>query len=104
MEASSIYHALAVKAERRAVRGVTLLASYVYSRLTDQSATRKAASASSTPYDLEAERSRSEYDVPHRVVVSAVYELPFGRDAALRARLVAAGRRPAGRMDGERDR
>jgi outer membrane receptor protein involved in Fe transport len=79
MEASSIYQALAVKAERRASNGVTLLASYVYSRLTDQSSNQEGGSAILNPYDLEAERSRSEYDVPHRMVVSAVYDLPFGR-------------------------
>jgi outer membrane receptor protein involved in Fe transport len=78
MEASSIYHALAVKAERRAANGVTLLASYVYSKLTDDSSTQDGGTAIVNPYDLRAERSTSEFDVPHRLVVSAVYELPFG--------------------------
>jgi outer membrane receptor protein involved in Fe transport len=79
MEARAIYHALAVKAERRVSNGVTLLGSYVWSKLIDESSDQEGGAAILNPYDLRAERSVSSYDVPHRVVVSAVYDLPFGR-------------------------
>jgi hypothetical protein len=32
------------------------------------------------PTDTEYEDRLSEFDVPHRVVISGIYELPFGRD------------------------
>jgi outer membrane receptor protein involved in Fe transport len=80
MEARSIYHALAVKAERRLTSGVTLLASYVWSKLIDESSDQEGGAQILNPYDLRAERSVSTYDVPQRLVVSAVYELPFGRE------------------------
>jgi outer membrane receptor protein involved in Fe transport len=82
MEARAIYHALAVKAERRLNRGVTLLASYVWSKLIDESSDQEGGAGILNPYDLRAERSVSSYDVPHRLVVSAVYELPYGVTAA----------------------
>jgi outer membrane receptor protein involved in Fe transport len=79
MAAQSIYHALALKVERRVSTGVTLLGSYVWSTLIDESSNQEGGQPILNPYDLRAERSVSQYDVPHRLVVSAVYELPFGQ-------------------------
>jgi outer membrane receptor protein involved in Fe transport len=78
MAAEAIYHALALKVERRLSSGVTLLGSYVWSTLTDDSSNQEGGQSILNPYDLRAERSISQYDVPHRLVVSTVYELPFG--------------------------
>ena len=35
------------------------------------------------PYDMKADRSVSSYDVPHNLVLSWVYDLPFGKSKAL---------------------
>ncbi|MPY86318.1 MAG: hypothetical protein GEU99_00170 [Luteitalea sp.] len=80
MATSAIYHALALKAERRASSGLTLLASYVWSKLIDHASEQVGGTSILNFYDRRAERSLSTYDTPHNLVASAVYELPFGRD------------------------
>ena len=83
---SSSYHSLQAKLVKRASHGVTLLASYTWSK---QIANINAQNASIGPtnstspqnsYDLRAERSVSELDQPHNLTVSGVLELPFGRN------------------------
>jgi outer membrane receptor protein involved in Fe transport len=87
MAASSIYHGLATKVERRMGEGLTLLGSYTWSKHIDDSSAQEGfldpAGGVLNVYDLRAERSISAYDTPHRLVVSAVYDLPFGRDRRL---------------------
>ena len=83
MAASSIYHGLALKVERRLASGLTLLGSYTWSKQIDDSSTQEGFLAPGGGilnfYDRRAERSVSVYDTPHRLVVSAVYDLPVGR-------------------------
>jgi hypothetical protein len=47
--------------------------------LIDESSDQEGGAGILNPCDLRAERSVSSYDAPERLVVSAVYELPFGR-------------------------
>jgi hypothetical protein len=87
MATSAIYHAMAVKAERRTSRGLTLLASYVWSKLIDEASDQVGGTSILNFYDRRAERSLSTYDVPYNLVVSAVYDLPFGRNRRLATNL-----------------
>ncbi|MBN9661968.1 MAG: TonB-dependent receptor [Acidobacteria bacterium] len=78
---NSNYHSMQARVEKRFSKGYTLLAAYTWSKnITDFS---NAAVGSTTgvmdPYNLRLERSLDSQDVPHRLVLSGVYELPFGR-------------------------
>lgn len=78
---NSNYHSMQARVEKRFSKGYTLLGAYTWSKnITDFS---NAAVGSTTgvmdPYNLRLERSLDAQDVPHRLVLSGVYELPFGR-------------------------
>jgi len=84
----STYNALLTKVERRFHNGLNLLASYTYSKtLTDaDSAMPVFASFSSgiqNSFNLHQEKSLSIQDVPHILVLSYIYELPFGKGKKL---------------------
>jgi len=71
---SSIYHAATLRVERRFRAGLSLLGSYTVSKLIDDFDARPL-----DHYNRRLERSVSAFDVPQRLVVSYVYELPVGR-------------------------
>jgi hypothetical protein len=84
----SIYHALQVKVERRFTSGFYMLAGYTYSHSIDDGsisstgANAPIASGGGMPQDSfnwRAERGNSDFDLRHRMVVSFIYELPFGK-------------------------
>ncbi len=79
----SWYHALQVAAERRFSKGFMFMFNYTYSRSMDASAFLNASDA--RPYE-----SLSANDRPHRVVISGIYELPFGRKRHFGANMPAA--------------
>jgi hypothetical protein len=69
---NSWFHSAQFKAERRMANGVTFLASYTLSKLIDQVGTPQ------NNYFLSAERAISDLDRTHRLIISGLYELPFG--------------------------
>ncbi|MCS6953467.1 MAG: carboxypeptidase regulatory-like domain-containing protein [Bryobacterales bacterium] len=73
---SSFYHMLQARLERRLARGFAAMVNYQYSKLLEK---RTFLNLS----DRAPEKRVANEDVPHRVVVSGVYELPFGRGKAL---------------------
>jgi hypothetical protein len=75
---NSNYDALTAKMERRFENGLSFLASYTFSKAIDLGDTGDDASAISRDFGLY-DRGVSDYSVPNRVVVSAVYDLPFGK-------------------------
>lgn len=83
---SSTYHSLQVKGEFRKSHGLTMLTAFTWSRLlsnTNISDSPIATSNNTTPqnpYDLSAERSVSEVDLPFNFVTNFTYDLPFGRN------------------------
>ncbi len=86
----STYDALEVKVERRFHNGLSLLASYTWSKtLTDADSIQPYYSVilgqggTQNPYDLRAEKSVSTQDVPQNFVVSYLYDLPVGRGKAV---------------------
>jgi hypothetical protein len=85
---NSIYHALQTKVEKRFGHGHMFLLSYTVAKAIDDSDSTQLSTTSGTgnlqdQRNLRAERSRSFQDVPHRFVLSYLYELPFGRGKPL---------------------
>ena len=84
--ASSIYHALQVKLDKRVSRGVSFLLSYTAGKLITDANTQQSpigggqtvANSTQNYYDLKAERGLSELDVAQSLVFSGVWNLPFG--------------------------
>ena len=81
-DAYSHYHALQASLTRRWSRGY-LLAAYTFSRSTDATSTGNTAfnTAYNDQSNINASRGLSDFDRPHRVAVSYVYELPFAQGA-----------------------
>ena len=71
-DGKSIYHAGQFRVERRFTRGFTLLTSYTWSKTMEEVTFLNES-------DTNYERRIGEGDIPHRVVVSGIWELPFGR-------------------------
>ncbi len=88
---SSIYHGLTIKVEKRLSAGLSLLAAYTVSKQIDDSSSQEGwldqapglLHTHGAYADRHLERSISAYDVPQRLVLSHVYDLPFGKDRAI---------------------
>lgn len=80
--AQSTYNSLQVKVERRLSKGSSFLLAYTFSKSIDD-ASGIGTGQDDRPqdsYNLRAQRAVSNFDVPHRLVFSATYALPFGKD------------------------
>ena len=95
---NSIYHALAVKVEKRFSQGFSFLLAYTKSKLIDDGNNsgqiRPGGNTISTIqnwFDLAAERSKSAEDIPQRMVLSALWEMPFGRNSTGLTRQIIGG-------------
>ena len=80
----SSYDSLQVRVERRFRGGFSFLSAYTGSRSCDNGSSWMALSSAfpglpQNSFDLDAERGPSEFDSPHRWVLSYIWELPFGR-------------------------
>jgi hypothetical protein len=80
---NSNYHALQLSIEKRYSDGVTLLASYAYSKLIDDVGGAFAGEATAATgvqdwYNLTNERSVSPFDQTQSLVISHIWDLPFG--------------------------
>lgn len=77
------YNAASVKLTRRFSQGISLITNYTWSKSIDTSSgTRTQGLDILFPQDsrcMECERGLSSFDVRHRWVLGAVYDLPFGR-------------------------
>ncbi len=86
---NSIYHSLLLSAEKRFSSGFAVLASYTYAKLISDSIYNGLNFIASEGgnefgyqnglYNRRAERAEDPSNVPHRLVVSGLYELPIGR-------------------------
>lgn len=88
--ATSQYDALQVKVERQRIDGLSLRAAYTWGRsLDDASAFLQSDGNDNTPQDARnpaAEWGPSDFDVPHRLSLAALYSVPDGvRSAWLRS-------------------
>jgi hypothetical protein len=86
----SIYHSLQVRVEKRYSNGLQLLGTYVFSKSIDDSSVAcgcttwlGGATSLQDPNRRYLERSVSQYDIPHVLQFSYVYQVPFGRGKQL---------------------
>ncbi|HUE83676.1 MAG TPA: TonB-dependent receptor [Pyrinomonadaceae bacterium] len=81
--ANSSYHSLQTRLQQRLDFGLSLLASYTWSKSIDDASNFFTSAGDpnfpQNSYNVAAERGRSNFDVRHRLSVSYVYDLPFGR-------------------------
>jgi hypothetical protein len=81
--ASSDYHSFQAKFERRFSRGLSVLANFTWSKLMDDSSSDWGGfwsldNLGQDFYDRKSERSISAGDIPLRLTVAPIVELPFG--------------------------
>jgi Carboxypeptidase regulatory-like domain/TonB dependent receptor len=77
------YNSLQAQVERRFTHGFSLLAAYTWGHAIDDGPSQvDTVVAPQYAYDFAAERGNSAYDVRNRLVVSSLYELPFGKGKA----------------------
>jgi hypothetical protein len=85
--AFSNYHGVIARLEREFSNGLSVLASYTFSKMIDNASFRGGIGAQpafpQNSYDLAAERGLSYFDVPHRFVTSWVWEVPLSKGNAL---------------------
>jgi len=74
---NSSYNALWVTANQRFARGLQFNASYTWSKSLDYNSLSSQGVVVQNSYDLRGDRGLSDFDARHRVVLSALYELPF---------------------------
>jgi hypothetical protein len=75
-QGASWYNSLQLKFERRMRKGFMLLASYSNSKTMERIAFLNA-------QDPELSRELTSYDIPQRLVVSGIWEVPFGKNKSL---------------------
>jgi len=81
----SSYHSMQLKVQKRFAAGAQLLASYTVAKLIDNTNSEinwlEAAAPSwndANAYNLRGERSLDGFDVPQRLVIGSILDLPFG--------------------------
>jgi hypothetical protein len=90
----SDYDALQVSWNKRFSRGWSVLGSYVFSSskdITSNDGNSGNGNSSSNPRDPEADYGPSDFDVPHRLVGSLIWELPFFNSGTGWARALLGG-------------
>jgi hypothetical protein len=71
-DGTSRYDSMQMKLEKRFTGGYTILGAYTWSKFTERVFRLN-------PTATEYEERLSEFDVPHRFAISAIWELPFGQ-------------------------
>jgi hypothetical protein len=71
-EGSSWYHSLQIGVERRYAKGFTVAMNYTYSKFMQATELLNAG-------DVQPVRVISDQDVPHRISLSGIWEVPFGK-------------------------
>jgi hypothetical protein len=82
-DGNSTFHSLQAKVEKRFSTGFSVLTSYTYGKsIGDTPGFASNSNASKAipqnAYNLSAERGLSDFDIRQRLVVSSIYQLPFG--------------------------
>ncbi len=76
---SSVYSSMQTRVEKRFSSGLTFLSSYTWGHAIDDRPGQGSASSVQNYYNFRAERGDADFDVRHRLTVSSVFQLPFGR-------------------------
>ena len=74
---NSIYHGLWVTANKRFTRGLQFNGSYTFSHSIDDNSRNAETIVMQDSTNVPGERGNSDFDVRHRFVVNAIYDLPF---------------------------
>jgi hypothetical protein len=91
-QGSSKYNAFTLKIEKRFSQGFSILAAYALSKLLDCATANKTASIPVVNwYNLQAECGKGNEDVPQRMVLTALWEVPFAKNAHGLKRQVLGG-------------
>jgi hypothetical protein len=85
----SDYSALWVSTQMRRARGLQFDASYTWSKSLDTNSLNSSGFAVQDSYDIPNQNGLSDFDARHRLVLSAIYELPFTGHALTRGWQVA---------------
>ncbi|MEZ5356757.1 MAG: TonB-dependent receptor [Bryobacteraceae bacterium] len=92
---NSNYHALNLKITKRFTRGLNVLAGYTWSKSIDDASGIRSSSGEQSiakwDWNLQDERGLSQFHTGQRLVLSAIYEIPFFADAPRAARAVLGG-------------
>jgi len=86
----SSYHGLWLSATKRLSRGLVFDSSYTLSESRDTNSLNSSGFAVQNGYDIAGEYGLSDFDARHRVVVSAMYDLPFAGHVLTRDWQIAA--------------
>ena len=85
--ATSDYHGVQLKYDKRFSGGLTVLTHYTWSRMIDDASVTDGnltwlggTTSFQNPLDLSMERSLSQHDVAHRFVATGDWQLPFGHE------------------------
>jgi len=84
-DANGNYNGASIKLTQRLQSGLTVLASYTYSKALDEASAIRGTNASNDDFALENALCRacdygpSSFNLPHRMVASVLYALPLGR-------------------------
>ena len=81
------YEALVLKYQHQFSRGLTLLANYTFSKALSDGWESGASTLNQSANCRSCDKGPVSYDQPHQVVISTVYELPFGRGRTFGSRL-----------------
>ena len=83
---SANYNALQAQLERRFHNGLSFLTSYTWGHSIDNGPSQvDTVSGPQNAFDFAAERGNSAFDIRQRLVVSTIYDLPFGKGKAFLA-------------------
>jgi hypothetical protein len=85
---NSTYHSLQLTVEKRYTRGISALASYTAGKLIDEGYSSAGSSGETGDFRIgrlnrRVERAIDQEDISQRLVVSGVFELPFGKGKAV---------------------
>ncbi len=75
----SEFHAMNLRLEKRLSRGFSLLTAYTFGKSLDSDSGGSFGSPNLNPANFQLDKGPSDFDINHRIVGSAVYELPFGQ-------------------------
>ena len=81
--ANAVYHGGILEVRKRFAEGFTLLANYTYSKAIDDSTDFNSDYSAFNQVNLRAERSLSDFDERHKLVVAAIVESPWRNSRVL---------------------
>lgn len=76
---SSVYSSMQARVEKRFASGLTFLSSYTWGHAIDDRPGQGSASSTQNHYNFRGERGDADFDVRHRLTMSSVFQMPFGK-------------------------